>query len=149
MTMILRGRKIVGGRAEGKALVTKQGISFNGGTDPMTGVVTERGHELEGESYKGKIFVFPYGKGASGAAGDLHVATMLGNAPKAIINNKLDTQIVLGAMISGIPMVAELDKNPLEVIETGDSVEVNADEGLVKVYKSNNNKITKKTSSSS
>jgi hypothetical protein len=57
--MKLTGRKIFKGKAEGKALVTKDGISFYGGIDPATGIVVEKGHELEGKSVAGKILVFP------------------------------------------------------------------------------------------
>ncbi len=44
----LKGRIIYKGKAEGEALVTSQPISFYGGVDPNTGVVTEKGHELQG-----------------------------------------------------------------------------------------------------
>ncbi len=41
------------------------GISFFGGVDPETGVVVERGHELEGQCIAGKVLVFPTGKGST------------------------------------------------------------------------------------
>ena len=63
--MQLIGRKIFGGCAEGDALVTSQGISFFGGVDPDSGMVIERGHELEGQSMAGKVLVFPSGKGST------------------------------------------------------------------------------------
>ncbi|HDM05699.1 MAG TPA: DUF126 domain-containing protein, partial [Candidatus Aenigmarchaeota archaeon] len=50
--MILKGRIICEGRAEGEALVTSQPISFFGGVDPRTGIVVEKGHELEGKCVK-------------------------------------------------------------------------------------------------
>ena len=63
--MILQGRTIYQGKAAGQALVTTQGISFFGGVDPETGVVVERGHELEGRCIAGKVLVFPTGKGST------------------------------------------------------------------------------------
>ena len=42
--MILQGRKIYQGIAQGEALVTSLGISFFGGVDPDTGIVVEKGH---------------------------------------------------------------------------------------------------------
>jgi len=45
----LKGRKICAGKAKAEAIVTKQGISFYGGVDPKTGIVVEKGHELEGK----------------------------------------------------------------------------------------------------
>ena len=48
----LKGRIIYKGKAEGEALVTSMPISFYGGVEPTTGVVLEKGHELEGQSIK-------------------------------------------------------------------------------------------------
>ena len=61
----LKGRIIYKGKAEAEALVTAQPISFYGGVDPNTGIVIEKGHELLGQSVKGKILVFPQGKGST------------------------------------------------------------------------------------
>jgi predicted aconitase with swiveling domain len=36
---VLKGRKIVTGKASGEAIVTKEAISFNGGVDNMTGTL--------------------------------------------------------------------------------------------------------------
>ena len=46
--IVLHGRGIVGGCAEGEALVTRETISGWGGIDPMTGTVIETRHELRG-----------------------------------------------------------------------------------------------------
>jgi len=64
--IVLRGRKVVGGCAEGEALVTRDTISGWGGIDPMTGTIIETHHELRGVSFKDKILVFPGAKGSSG-----------------------------------------------------------------------------------
>ena len=63
--MELKGRTIYRGTGEGEALTTTQPISFYGGVDPNTGVVIEKGHELQGQSVKGKVLVFPTGKGST------------------------------------------------------------------------------------
>ena len=63
--MKLQGRKIYPGNARGEALVSTQAISFFGGVDPESGMVVERGHELEGQSIAGKVLVFPTGKGST------------------------------------------------------------------------------------
>ena len=64
-TLVLKGRKVVGGVAEGEALVTRHTISGWGGVNPMLGVVTETRHELRGVTFKDKILVFPGAKGSS------------------------------------------------------------------------------------
>jgi predicted aconitase with swiveling domain len=63
--MKLQGRSIYKGIAQGEALVTTMGISFFGGVDPESGIVVERGHELEGLSVAARILVFPVGKGST------------------------------------------------------------------------------------
>jgi hypothetical protein len=63
--MELKGRIIYKGKGEGEALTTSMPISFYGGVDPNTGEVIEKGHELQGKSVKGKILVFPTGKGVN------------------------------------------------------------------------------------
>ncbi len=54
-------------------------------------------------------------------------------APKAIINIQADPIVTVGAIISNISMVDKLEENPLEIIKTGDTVEVDADRGIVRV----------------
>ena len=46
MSLVYQGRSICNGMAEGEVLATKQGVSFLGGVDPETGVITEVDHEL-------------------------------------------------------------------------------------------------------
>jgi len=55
-----------------------------------------------------------------------------GVAPKAVINQKADPVVVVGAIIADIPMVDQID---ITRIETGDTVEVDAYTGVVKVWK--------------
>ena len=50
-TIVLRGRKVVGGVAAGEALVTRDAISGWGGVNPMQGTVIETRHELRGQSF--------------------------------------------------------------------------------------------------
>ena len=61
----IRGRKVVPGVAEGEALVTTQPISGWGGVDPRNGTVVEMRHELRGQSFAGKVLVFPGAKAAA------------------------------------------------------------------------------------
>ena len=107
--MILTGRTIYAGKAEGEALVTSQGISFFGGVDPETGVIVERGHELEGQSISGKILVFPEGKGSTVGSYTLYRLKHNGMAPKAIINAECETITAVGCIIAEIPCVDQVE----------------------------------------
>jgi uncharacterized protein len=133
--IILHGRKVVGGCAEGEALVTRQTISGWGGVDPIEGTIVERRHELRGQSFKGKILVFPGAKGSSGWSITFHTARLAGTAPKAMIFNEMTSKMALGAVVTHAPAVTDLDQDPLQVIATGDWVKVDADRGIVEVTK--------------
>jgi hypothetical protein len=131
----LHGRKVVGGVAEGEALVTKQTISGWGGTNPAEGTIIERRHELRGQSFKDKILVFPGAKGSSGWSVNFHVARLAGAQPKALIFKDMTTKVALGAVVMHTPAVTDLDQDPLDVIKTGDWVRVDGDNGIVEVTK--------------
>jgi hypothetical protein len=133
--VILRGRRVVGGRAEGEALVTHDTVPGWGGVNPVQGVITEVRHELRGVSFAGKVLVCPGAKGSSGWSAMYHTARLAGTAPKALVFNDMTTKIALGAVVMRIPSVTGLDRNPLEVIETGDWVVVDGDRGIVEVEK--------------
>jgi len=133
--IVLRGRKVVGGVAEGEALVTKERISGWGGIDPRTGTVIETRHELRGKSFAGKVLVFPGAKGSSGWSSQFHVARLAGAAPLAMVFNEMTTKIALGAVVTHAPSVTDFDRDPLEVIATGDWVKVDGDRGIVEVTK--------------
>jgi predicted aconitase with swiveling domain len=133
--ILLHGRKIVGGSAQGEALVTRQTISGWGGIDPKTGTIIELRHELRGKSFKDKILVFPGAKGSSGWSAFFHMARLNGAAPRGFLFNKMSTKIALGLVVTRAPAVSDFDRDPLTVIETGDWVEIDADQGIVKVTK--------------
>lgn len=135
MPIILRGRGLVKGRAEGEALVSKQPISFVGGVDPDTGVVIEKGHELEGQSIKGRVLIFPFGKGTTYNPFALFAMKKRETAPAAIINVKTEEIVLTGAILAQIPFIDRLDQDPLRVIESGDYVKVDGDTGTVEVTK--------------
>ncbi len=133
--IVLHGRKVVGGVAEGEALVTRETISGWGGINPVTGTVTEVRHELRGQSFKGKVLVFPGAKGSSGWSTRFHIARIAGAAPLALVFNVMTTKVALGAVVMHAPAVTDLDQDPLGVIETGDWVKVDADAGVVEITK--------------
>jgi len=135
MRIKLQGRGITKGKAEGEAVVTKEPLSFWGGLDRDTGQIVDRNHELAGVNVKGKILVFPHGKGSTGGSRTLYASAKKGTAPAAIINVKAESIIATGAIVAGIPLVDRLDKDPITTIESGDYVWVDADTGIVLVEK--------------
>jgi len=126
--MELKGRIIYKGKAEGEALVTSMPISFYGGVDPNTGVVLEKGHELQGQSVKGKVLVFPQGKGSTVGSYTLYRMKKNGAAPTAMINRECETIIAVGAIISEIPCIDKID---IAKIKTGAQIRIQDDTATV------------------
>jgi predicted aconitase with swiveling domain len=117
----LKGRLISKGKGEGEALVTSQPISFYGGVDPNNGVVIEKGHELQGQSIKGKILVFPTGKGSTVGSYTLYRMKKNDTAPAGMVNKECETVVAVGAIISEIPCVDKID---IAKIKTGDCLKI-------------------------
>jgi predicted aconitase with swiveling domain len=133
--IVIRGRKVVGGVAEGEALVTRDRVSGWGGIDPRTGTIIETRHELRGVSFAGKVLVFPGAKGSSGWSNQFHLTRLMGVAPAAMLFNEMTTKIALGAVVTHAPAMTDFDVDPLTTIATGDWVRVDADTGVVEITK--------------
>ncbi|MEM3564646.1 MAG: DUF126 domain-containing protein [Candidatus Jordarchaeaceae archaeon] len=103
MSIKLKGRGLVKGKAEGEALVSNQPISFVGGVDPNTGIVIEKEHDIEGQSVKGKVLIFPFGKGTTYNPFAIFAMKKRGTAPAAIINVKTEEIVLTGAILAEIP----------------------------------------------
>ena len=131
----LRGRCVVPGISEGEALVTRQPISGWGGIDSRTGTIVETRHELRGVSFAGKVLVFPGAKGSSGWSNAFHLTRTFGVSPAAMLFNEMTTKVALGAVVTRAPCLTDFDQNPIDVIETGDWVRVDANQGLVEITK--------------
>lgn len=125
--MELKGRIVSKGKAKGDALVTNQPISFFGGVDLETGIVSEKGHELEGVCIKNKILVFPQGKGSTVGSYAIYRLKKSNLAPAGMINKECEPIVAVGAIISEIPMVDKID---ITRIKNGSVVEI--DNGVVK-----------------
>ncbi len=129
----LKAHIVSRGSAKGDALVTSQPISFLGSVDPMTGIVVEKGHELLGKSIKEKVLVFPSGKGSTVGSYVIYQLKKNGVAPSAMINIKTEPIVAVGAIISDIPLVDRVEKDPVKTIKTGDKVLVDAIVGSVEI----------------
>ena len=126
--MRLQGRKIVGGRATGIALVSDEAVSFYGGVDPETGIIQEEGHPLQGRSVRGKVLVFPRGKGSTVGSYTLYRMKKAGTAPIAILNRECEPIVAVGAILAEIPCI---DRIEIEKIPDSAFLVVEADDGKV------------------
>lgn len=126
----MKGRMISPGKARGEALVSRAPMGFYGGIDSKTGVVIEKGHELEGKCVKGKVLVFPQGKGSTVGSYVIYGLKKNGVAPAAIVNKETETIVATGVILAGIPCVDKID---IDKIESGDKLVVDADNGTVDI----------------
>jgi predicted aconitase with swiveling domain len=132
--IILHGRKVIGGTAEGEALVSKIPLMGWGNVDAQNGYTVERNHPLYEVPYKGKVLVFTEPRGSGGFVG-YGASRNFGTQPAAFLYRKGNNITVFAAMVMNVPTVTDFDRDPTEVIETGDHVVVDGDRGVVEVIK--------------
>ena len=131
--MRIRARGVSKGIARGEALVSKSKISFLGDVDAKSGVIVDRKSDIYGESIANKVLVFPSGKGSTVGTYVLLQLKKNGIAPLAIINERTEVIIAVGAIIAEIPLVDMPEVNVFEILKSGDIVTVNATEGWIEV----------------
>jgi len=135
LEITLKCHKIIGGYGEGEALVSHEPICFYL-TDPKTGIVREKNHELAGKNLANKVLVFPSGKASSVVQIDgLFKLALHGIAPKAMIVKDVETVLIVSAFLVKVPLVDRLEKDPFEIIQTGDFVKVDAEKGRVTIIR--------------
>ncbi|MGD0817184.1 MAG: DUF126 domain-containing protein [Methanomassiliicoccales archaeon] len=125
----MKGRSISPGKGEGKVVVLKDAFSFLGGVESKTGelsVATGR----KGTSIKGKVFIFPKGRGSTVGSYTLLDLKKHGNQPSAIINEKAETIVATGAVMANVPMVDSVD---ISLFRDGDVVFVDGNTGVVSI----------------
>ncbi len=132
--LILRGRVINPGDAEGEALVIERPISFLGDVDRATGKIINPELNSYGETVSGKVLVSPGGRGSTVGAWVIYGLKKRGYAPAAILLKKADTIIASGCIISGIPLIDNIFPPPHSVIHTGDYVIIYKD-GTITVFR--------------
>jgi len=121
---IMKARIIKSGNVQGEALVSPEPIGFLGGVDPDTGIVVEKNHCLYGQSIANKILVFPTGKGSTVGSYTLYRLKKNNKAPLAMINQQSEAIVAVGAIISNIPMVDQVD---ITQLHTGDIISMQGD----------------------
>ena len=124
MSLLLHGRSIVAGSAEGEALVTHEALSFWGGYDFHTGTIIDKHHSLAGVSAAGRVLAVPFSKGSSTTTAVLLEAVRAGTAPAAILTTDVDAFFALASIVAGVmyaksfPVVA-LGARDFDALESG------------------------------
>ena len=131
----MKCRKLIGGVGEGEALVSREAINFYL-CDPASGVLLEKNHHLKGESFANKVLVLPAGKGSSVVQLDgLFQMKEKKNLPKALIVINPDPVLISSAYVVDVPLVDSAESDPYQLIQDGDWVKVDSDNGTISVTK--------------
>lgn len=143
----IKGKKILGGKASGAALVTKMPMNFTAAfTKPQNilpfwrGRIHDRHHELNKQDVSGKVLVFPAAIGSTYTGMMLLQVMYDGHGPAAMVVNDADSLMVSGAVLAevwfkkGIPVVECPGADLFDKIRTGDRVEVDGDTGEVRIH---------------
>lgn len=134
-SIVIHGRGALGGVAEGPALISRRTITGWGGVDVRTGKVKEPGHPLEGMCLKGSILILEGSRGSNGWSIFFHAAQVAGFGPAALVFPHLDSRTAVTAAVLNVPMVTDLEDDPFGIIDVGDRVRVDGDQGLITVIK--------------
>ena len=109
---------------EGEAVVSAEGFSPRYDLDRWSGVITKRGHKLEGVNIRDKILFFPTAKGGIAAGWAFYDLKGKGIAPKAFVFGVTNPVMVQGAVFANITITEGWSQAPEEIIRTGDIVRV-------------------------
>jgi predicted aconitase with swiveling domain len=132
----IKCRKIFGGSVYGEAIVSSVPLSLVSEIDEIDGTIRAKGHALEGKSVAQKILIYPESKGSTFAGVVLKNLVHNKCQPKAIVTIKQpDHSTIQGVIMAEIPAVCLPETDPLSFIKTGDMVEVNATEGILRFSK--------------
>ena len=126
----MKGRSISKGVAEGEILKSDIALSFLGGVDPKTGVIMDKESSAYGKSVKGKVLVFPRGKGSTVGSYVILQLKKNGVAPAAIVNREAETIVAVGAIIARIPMIDHVD---IDQLKDGMKVKVDGGKGEIEI----------------
>jgi len=140
------GRGIVSGRVRAKALVTAQALNLTASfTKPANlikrwnGVIQDRMHELYKKDVAGTVLVFPECIGSTYTGMILLELIRRGRGPAALVVKNADTLLASGALLAevwlnqNVPLVEVPSDELFTQIKTGQTVEVDGGQGLVRV----------------
>ena len=125
MGVVIQGRPIVPGDAEGATLVSTEPLSFWGGYDFHSGEIIDRRHPLSGANAAGRVLALPFTRGSSTTTAVLLEAVKAGTAPVAILTTGVDTFFALASIVADelygqpVPIIA-LTPEDFHTLETGE-----------------------------
>jgi predicted aconitase with swiveling domain len=130
---VLRGHPGIGQPVRGPALVAADNFSARYDLDRERGIFSRPTHELHGQTYVAKILVLNAAKGGVATSWMLAEMAARGMAPLALLLNYANPIMAQAAAFSGIALIDRFETDITRAIATGDQLEVDPAQGLVRV----------------
>jgi predicted aconitase with swiveling domain len=127
-------KKIVGGKAEGLALLSNKPLNMLSMLDTKSGEIKDKEHDLFNQTLKNRILIFPNCIGSSVGAYVFYSLKINGVSPKAIIcTNRCDIITASGCAISNIPLVDGTGSS-FESLDNNTKVTVDANKQIIIIH---------------
>jgi hypothetical protein len=126
----IQGRTEYPGKVTAEALVSPKPLEGFANVDAVHGWTTERNHPLFKVCYTDKVLVYPSPRGSGGF---MRYGT--GAKPAAFLHTETCPLSVGLVMMAHVPSMTDFEQDITKIIETGDQVFVNADEGYIEITK--------------
>jgi predicted aconitase with swiveling domain len=116
---------------EAEIVLSRDTFSIRYDMDRETGVISRRGHALEGQSLAGKIVYFPAVQGGVAAGWAFLALVHRRVAPAGILFGRTNPVMIQGLVLAGIPTMHRVSPDPFTVFKTGDRVRMSPSRGVV------------------
>lgn len=137
--IVMKGKGLIRGSVEARALVSQKAFTFAHGVDPSSGNVTDIRSDIRGSNVKGRVLFYPFGKGSTTASSWFLETVRLGNHPAAIVTEGVDLSAVIGSVMArliykkDIPVISAVPRSLYAKIPSGETVVIDAKVGEVRV----------------
>ncbi len=131
MSVVLRAPRGFGADVEGEVVLSRDTFSIRYDMDRETGVISRRGHALEGQSLAGKIVYFPAVQGGVAAGWAFLALAHRGVAPAGVLFGRTNPVMIQGLVLAGIPVMHRLSPDPFTVLRSGERVRMSPARGVV------------------
>lgn len=131
----MTGGRGLGPAIRGPALVSVQGFGVRYDLHPETGIISNREHDLFGETVAGRILVFTKPKGGVAASWSLADLKGRGLAPLGIVFQRASPIFAQGALFAGLTLLHDLQDDPCALLRTGDDISLLPAEGRLEVFR--------------
>ncbi len=105
---IFKAKEIVSGECFGEPFIVEHKISFFGEVDPSKGII--KGYD---GSFKNKVLLIPGTRGSTVGSYIIYALKEYNTAPKCIIAGEAEPILIVGCILSNIPLLEVTDFNGL------------------------------------